>query len=354
MCGLAYAHNLDGQSVNNCILDTFDNQRNRGTEGFGLFDGQEKHMVHATKEDNILKWLVKYDSNLIMFHHRNPTSTINVKRASHPFSTKDYFGDTQYILIHNGHISNSKELYPEHKKLGIKYKSLLNDGTFNDSESLLWDISLYLEGKQSSLNAYGGIAFICVKLVDKKLVKMYFGRNSNPLNLKRTKNNILLSSEGEGELIDRDTLYTYNYELDRLTHRKLTIPSWHSETSAYKAELETYKWEDYDYSFGGLTKNQGCYTYDDDYTTNDEYTTEVFALANKYIKDCYGDEESAYWTAENEYCDLMEDTEYIRTKDGIENVRLIEAVLDYLDGLTSNSYAGYVEGDKWIPQMLGN
>ena len=93
MCGIVYAEDFNGNPVNNSIMQIFDKQRHRGTQGFGLFDGQEMNMVHETKEDSILKWLVKYDSNQLLFHHRNPTSTINVKRAAHPFSTKKYFGD---------------------------------------------------------------------------------------------------------------------------------------------------------------------------------------------------------------------------------------------------------------------
>jgi hypothetical protein len=181
-------------------------------------------MVHAAKEDRILRWLVKYDSNLILFHHRNPTSTINIKRTAHPFTTYKYFGDTQYVLVHNGHINNSRILRTAHEKLGIKYQSKLHDGTFNDSESLLWDLALTLEGKQEGLQASGGIAFVCLKLVKGKLDKMYFGRNTSPLNLFRDKNGIRLSSEGEGEPIDPHMLYTYNYELKRLTTKFFDVP----------------------------------------------------------------------------------------------------------------------------------
>lgn len=223
MCGIVYAHNFDGKPVNNDVLNIFDAQRHRGVQGFGLFDGQENHMVHATKEEKILKWLVKYDSNLILFHHRYPTSTVNVKKAAHPFSTRDFFGDTQYILVHNGHISNSKELRLKHKELGIDYYSKLDDKTFNDSEALAWDLALTLEGKQEKLEARGGIAFVCLKLVKGQLEKMYFGRNSNPLKLFRDDHGISLSSEGKGEMIDDDVLFTYHYKMNRLFRKPFEI-----------------------------------------------------------------------------------------------------------------------------------
>lgn len=192
-------------------------------------------MVHAAKEDKILKWLVKYDSNLLLMHHRFPTSTINVARAAHPFSTKKYFKNKEYILVHNGGIRNAEELFCDHQELGIEYYSLLEDLTFNDSEALLWDFALFMEGKQDELKATGNNAFICLKLEKGKLTKMYFGRNSNPLNMLRTPQGISLSSEGEGEAITPNTLYTWNYRLRRLTTRTLTIPGY-----VYTAQTNNY------------------------------------------------------------------------------------------------------------------
>lgn len=198
-------------------------------------------MVHAAKEDNILKWLVKYDSNLLLMHHRFPTSTINVKRAAHPFSTKKHFGKAQYILVHNGSIRNAEELFAEHSTAGIRYHSILQDLTFNDSEALLWDFALFMEGKQPELKARGGIAFICLKLEKGKLTKMYFARNSNPLNMLRTKQGISLSSEGVGESIEPDMLYTWNYGLRRLTSKKLTIPSnVYQSAKTYSSNYDNY------------------------------------------------------------------------------------------------------------------
>lgn len=238
-----------GNPVNNAILDQYDKQKHRGTQGFGVFDGQELNMVHEANENQILKWLVKYDSNLLLMHHRFPTSTINVKRAAHPFSTKDYFNKSkrkrdqvQYILVHNGTIRNAEELYEEHSEKGIEYYSVLQDLTFNDSEALLWDFALYAEGKQKELKAKGGIAFIALKLEAGKLVKMYFARNySSPLRMLRSKEGISLASELEGgEAIETDTLYTWNYKLKRLTTRDLTIPSGYVATNYSSAPYRSY------------------------------------------------------------------------------------------------------------------
>lgn len=183
-------------------------------------------MIHEPGEKNIKRWLKRYDSSMIMFHHRNPTSTINVKRACHPFSTKDRYGDNQYILIHNGHISNSDDLFDDHTQKGIEYHSLLQDWSFNDSESLLWDFAEYMEGNQPELKAEGGIAFICAKLVKGELDSLYFARNTNPLKLHRNKHGLQLSSEGKGVEIEPHTLYTFDYTTKKISEQILQIPTY--------------------------------------------------------------------------------------------------------------------------------
>lgn len=253
MCGIAYAENFDGKPVNTLIFDQYMAQQHRGTEGFGLFNGE--HLFKAAKEVRIVNWLAKKknESPLILFHHRWPTSTINVKQAAHPFTTKNYFGNTQYILVHNGWVSNAEALFTKHQELGIEYQSLLRDLTFNDSESLLWDLALTLEGKQDKLQEHGDTAFICLKTVGGVLDKMYFGRNmGRPLNFERTKHQIVLSSEGDGDITPVNELYTWNYKLKRLTHRKMQfnmyapyVPSAYSGVHKANA-LARYRAEDWD------------------------------------------------------------------------------------------------------------
>lgn len=350
MCGLAYAHNFTGKPVNNWILNTFDKQRLRGTEGFGLFDGQEMNMVKATKEDKILEWLCKYDSNLIMFHHRYPTSTENIKRASHPFSTKDYFGDTQYILMHNGMIRNAETLYKAHQKLGIKYSSRLAGDKFNDSEALLWDFALLAEGKQSELKAYGLIAFICIKKVNGKLDKLYFGRNSNPLNFHREKNGIALSSEGVGESIASDTLYTYSYKLNRLTKKDLKINTWDANWDSGNSYYGGY----YSGKYTSDSNSRQEDAWDDDnlpvQRTLPAYSTyqkepeiemptpvQIENKAIEYLVEARGSFETAYWLAETDY-EVLEDCYNDGVKEDLFELRLLEGVLGYIDDDPENTH----------------
>lgn len=189
-----------------------------------MFDGEYENLIRETQEGGIKRWLKNYPSQEILFHHRFPTSTDNVKNACHPFSTGKYF-DKCYVLVHNGWITNAYELKAAHEKLGIVYHSNQPNGyEFNDSEALLWDVALYLEGEQTELKAQGAIAFIVMEIG--KPNKLHFGRNSSPLNLAFDEQVcLMLSSEGKGKSIDPHQLYTYDYKKHAIEQKFLTIPT---------------------------------------------------------------------------------------------------------------------------------
>lgn len=132
-------------------------------------------------------------------------------------------------MVHNGVINNSKEVREKHQKLDkpITYQSVLENGKFNDSEALLWDLALTLEGKQEELTVYGGIAFICIKLENNVPTTLYFGKNyGRPLKMKRDDTGMYLSSEGEGNDIDVSKLYTYDYKTRKLEDKYFKVPSY--------------------------------------------------------------------------------------------------------------------------------
>jgi len=274
MCGIIYAESFDNRSVNNVIMNQYENQKNRGQEGFGLYDVDRNHLVRSTTEKGVMKYLKKHLSKQILFHHRLPTSTKNVKNACHPFSTGSYF-PTNYVLVHNGWISNAWDLKRKHEELGITYHSVQEDGKFNDSEALLWDVALFLEGKQESLQARGPIAFICIATPSdgRKSKKLYFGRNTNPLNMLMNEDNFLfLSSEGEGEAIDSHMLYSYNYRSRKLDKVPLTIleREVYQPTTAYENRGYFGNWRHNDYPQGYLTSGGTWVEGDEDELDNED------------------------------------------------------------------------------------
>jgi len=264
MCGLVGAMSLQNKPVNKVVKDTFMAQRNRGLDGFGIWDNDYKNMVHETEESGILNWLDKHPSNFMLFHHRIPTSTDNVKPACHPFATKDFFGDTQYILIHNGWLTNSRDLKKDHDKLGIEYRSY-DCYRFNDSEALLWDFALYMEGQQEKMESVGHVAFIAMEIGKdkngKKYERLHYYRNTgSPLVAYKDKKKFILSSQGKGATVPVDKLHTLDTNTLKLTQHTLEIPTYvasnwqgndYQSTTPYSGQFDGYKEVDGGYWWNG-------------------------------------------------------------------------------------------------------
>lgn len=146
-----------------------------------------------------------------------------------------------YVMIHNGVINseNALELKSEHKKkYGIEYTSVQKNGDFNDSEALLWELALYLEGKQEKLNTKGRAAFVLIAMERNKTKpyggnegdKLYFGHNSgSPLRYIFTGQRFMIASEnifGSGSQVQENQLYTFQHTTKMLNFTKLEIPEY--------------------------------------------------------------------------------------------------------------------------------
>ena len=240
MCGIVYSKNFLGGDVTKTILRRFEAQRTRGTTSFGFYVPERDQLTVNVKEGRIKNRLKKNRQSEVLFHHRFSTSTVDVPSACHPFSTKKHWKN-QYIGVHNGVIRNAYELEKEQSAAGVEYVSKQTDGTFNDSEALIYDIAGVLEGEEREIKAEGSMAFIIVKKNEYgKPVNLFFGRNSsNPLVMKKTKYSLTLSSQGEGEPITPNVLYSYDYDTGILVQRPLTFPSY--------SHIQPYYGSDYHY-----------------------------------------------------------------------------------------------------------
>lgn len=239
MCGIVAKLNYKKTSaVNEDIADLFDDQRNRGTEGFGFVGiDSEKHITvrRAREETKALADLYKKDYPAIVFHHRYPTSTPNYRGQTHPMRVSADNMEHDYLIVHNGVIKNAKELKKAHESIGFKYETVIEDSTkvykaggykngkwvtgdytyetvekFNDSEALAIEVALVIEGVKDEIEAAGSVAFIAVQTNKETgvVTNIFFGRNdTNPLRLLKDNGGITLSSEGDGDMIEPFVLH---------------------------------------------------------------------------------------------------------------------------------------------------
>lgn len=213
MCGIIYAKNLTGnEPVNNLIKVLYQNQKSRGQQGFG-FVGMSAKSINTYRSINE-KWIMRYlnenQYDEILFHHRNPTSTPNTLKSTHPFVIQ--LNGKSYYFVHNGIIQNDDELQKDHYERNIAYESH-DEFFFNDSEALAWDFCLWLNGEQDKMKARGAVAFICLETDEKnRASKLYFYRNTEvPLRIYRDKTLFIISSEGNYPLIKENSLYCWDY-----------------------------------------------------------------------------------------------------------------------------------------------
>lgn len=241
MCGIVFQKDFRGNDVTQTVKRRYKAQRSRGTQGFGYYLPGTNRLTHNPNERKLITDLLAHPSSEVLFHHRFPTSTENVQNACHPFSTKGDLFKHNYVLVHNGYLSNEFKLQDAHEDLGIRYVSEQADGRFNDSEALLYDVALYLEGMQSGLKAEGAIAFVVIERDETgEAIKLHWGRNSgSPLKFKLKRDKYLsLASEGKGSDVAIDTLFTYDYATGVISSTALEIPSY----------TYSYTPSDYDYT----------------------------------------------------------------------------------------------------------
>lgn len=245
MCGLVYFKSFNHENILPDLLKRYQAQRTRGQQGFGVFYPGSGLVSRATTEKAILENIADAsDKEYVeaLFHHRMPTSTENVMNACHPFTTGRMFKHN-YVLAHNGIIWNDDELHKAHQERGIQYHSIQPDGKFNDSEALLWEIAMYLEGATEAPATKGGAAFIVIEQAltptGARPVKLHFSRNqSNPLFLTLTDERIVLASEkgqwdDDAHAIMPDFLYTLDYRTKKLSLKPLKLETYRPAKPAY-------------------------------------------------------------------------------------------------------------------------
>lgn len=239
MCGVIGAANFKSKAatpVNDFVINQFEDQHSRGTQGFGIVfvEPSGKYEVkRACEPAKAIIDLYSKPASIIMFHHRMPTSTKNKMSQTHPIVVDDGSLVHKYLVIHNGVCYNSQEMKKEHEDLGFNYTTLLPEGptstgyyrqNFNDSESVAIELARFAEKQTNEIKAEGYAAVIALqidKTTDKVINMLFYRTLSAELHMSMKQGQLRLASEGIGEAITDETLYSWNIEDGKITKRKI-------------------------------------------------------------------------------------------------------------------------------------
>lgn len=227
MCGIIGAFSTKNKAVvNSLVVDQYQHQYARGQRGFGVV-GIDKHkkivVKRACEPTKFMFDLHHKNFPFMIAHHRMPTSSENILSQTHPIHVSNPGLDYDYLVVHNGVIGNTEELKKKHEELGFQYStehyvenySKTVTCKFNDSECLAIEIARFLDGDEKIIGTRGAAAFIVLQ-IDKethKVKKLHFGRNNtNPLNMYKTRGLLFLSSEGKGDNLTPDIMYSCSLE----------------------------------------------------------------------------------------------------------------------------------------------
>lgn len=277
------------------VAKRYRKQDHRGKQGFAFVEvdgeGKAHEPVREMTEVAILKRLADSVAGRILFHHRLPTSTVNIPCATHPIVVDNELLRNKYYVVHNGVLRNSDTLKKKHNDMGFDYtteivnetyhtgkdgKSFISesDTTYNDSEALAIDLALTLEGVQETMLSTGTIAFIalvCDK--DDNAIGLVWGRNGgNPLVMEMSSNAFSIKSEGEGKEVDVDTLYSYEFAngVESITTKPFEVGSYYTKTPAkdwshmgYGTAHKTQEERDEDWWNGWCRRDDGTWGHQD-------------------------------------------------------------------------------------------
>ena len=250
MCGLALAANKKRKRVGHRVYDLYKKQKHRGQAGYGFIsiqDGVMQELVRGKSELSIKSELLSEQSELILFHHRQPTSTPNTIGTTHPIFVSNDELEHDYYVMHNGCVSNDDELKKKHEELGYIYTTeyvemkfaknnagemeILETGDtkFNDSEALAIEAARLIEGKQNKMENRGAAAFFVVQLEkgSKNVAAVYYAQNfGRQLGFQKKKGWTLIASEN-GKEVTQLKLYRMDPKTFEITESELDMDEAH-------------------------------------------------------------------------------------------------------------------------------
>lgn len=255
MCGLIAAFHTGKRKdmpVNQFVIDQYEDQHTRGKEGFGIVNitpGKEVSVERATEPVKMMLDLYMKPASMLMFHHRYPTSSENYLNQTHPLIVEHGSLKHRYLVMHNGVLSNDRELKKKHEdELGFVYRTAYQQTEhyerFNDSEALAIEVARFIEGQTTQMGFSGSAAILALQCDENWIPKrFYFGRTTNPLNMAKSRDYLYLSSEGMGDPVEAYKLYSFDVSdpLMKLTSVPFTVTERKAETTMGYSTSYTYK-----------------------------------------------------------------------------------------------------------------
>ena len=232
MCGIIAAFNKNtkkkkAEKVNDYIVNQFEDQHSRGQRGFGIIRIDPKGKIEIDRACETTKFLIDLymkPSTMMIAHHRTPTSTENWLDQTHPIVVSNKLLEHDYCVIHNGIISNDKELHDKHIAKGFVYTTEYTEEgyyanaptriKYNDSEAIAIEVALFIEKQIEAIAIDNSAAFIALQINKKTGIveKVFFGRNgiASDLKMSKSKGKIRIASEGTDEDVKVNTLFSFN------------------------------------------------------------------------------------------------------------------------------------------------
>lgn len=265
MCGLAFVATKKKKNTGKRVYDLYSKQKARGQSGFGYIaiqDGKIVNLQRAMSEEQIKKTIFNETAEIILFHHRYPTSTPNTLGTAHPIFVSNDELEYDYLVMHNGVISNHAELYKKHKELGYVYNTEYQEQTFlkypvsgevefyeygdtkyNDSESLAIEIARFFEAKDSEINANGAAAVLGVALEKgtDTVVDVFYGQNyGRSLGRQDKKGWILIASE-HGKEVEQMKFFHINPKTFKTVESLMVMDKGYQRTMGYGYSYSAYR-----------------------------------------------------------------------------------------------------------------
>jgi predicted glutamine amidotransferase len=234
MCGIvAILSKIASNRFAGDMFDIYGNQISRGQRGFGLTFIRPDLTVktlRATTEPGLLMRILQEEyhsikSKGILFHHRQPTSTRNTIKTTHPFVVSHPSLKNDFIIVHNGIINNDQQMRKDHDEQGYTYQSIENQ-EFNDSEPGAVEFAKAVNDSEYTIQTCGSQAYAGLVLNKKngKVQSLVFGTNGrNPLKYHWDKERglLFLASELKGTDAENDKLYIFHANSGKLYSRPL-------------------------------------------------------------------------------------------------------------------------------------